>query len=36
VGVNATAAVNGFADRLTKDWLIKPVETIANQDGEEV
>ena len=36
LGVNATAAVNGFADRLTKDWLIKPVETIANQDGEEV
>jgi hypothetical protein len=27
VGVNATAAVNAFADRLTREWLIKPVET---------
>ena len=28
IGVNATAAVNAFADRLTREWLIKPVETI--------
>ena len=36
VGVNATAAVNAFADRLTREWLIKPVETTVKQDGEEV
>ena len=24
-GVNATSAVNNFADRLTREWLIKPV-----------
>lgn len=35
-GVNATAAVNAFADRLTREWLIKPVSTITKQDGEDV
>jgi len=35
-GVNATATVNAFADRLTREWLIKPVSTITKQDGEDV
>ena len=36
MGVNATAAVNAFADRLTREWLIKPVVTIRKQDGEDI
>jgi hypothetical protein len=36
LGVNATAAVNAFADRLTREWLIKPVNTIVKKDGEEI
>ena len=35
-GVNATAMVNSFADRLTREWLIKPVVTTTKQDGQEV
>ena len=35
-GVNASAAVNSFADRLTREWLIKPVQTITVQDEQEV
>lgn len=35
-GVNATAMVNSFADRLTREWLIKPVVTTVKKDGEEV
>lgn len=35
-GVNATAAVNAFADRLTKEWLIKPITTsVKTEDGSE-
>jgi hypothetical protein len=33
--VNATAAINAFADRLTREWLIKPVtvtKSIADSD----
>ena len=33
-GVNATAAVNSFADRLTREWLIKPVVVDKMIDGE--
>lgn len=33
-GVNATAAINNYADRLTRDWLLKPVN-IINNEGEE-
>lgn len=36
LGVNASAAVNAFADRLTKEWLIKPVETVTQVDGEDI
>lgn len=38
-GVNATAAINAFADRLTREWLIKPVtvtKSIADSDEQEV
>jgi len=28
--------VNAFADRLTREWLIKPVSIITKQDGEDV
>lgn len=34
-GVNATAAVNNFANQLIKDWLIKPSTSIQVVDGEE-
>ena len=36
-GVNALAAVNAYADRLTRDWLMKPVPCViknTNQLGE--
>jgi hypothetical protein len=32
-GVNATAAVNNYANEQIKEWLIKPVTT-QNEDGE--
>lgn len=35
VGVNATANVNGFADRLTKEWLIKKQVVLVKEDGQE-
>lgn len=38
-GVNATAAINAFADRLTREWLIKPVtitKSIKDSDEQEV
>lgn len=34
-GVNATGAINDYADRLTKDWLNRPVSTIIVEDGVE-
>ena len=34
-GVNATAAVNAFADRLTREWLIKPIVVDKVVDGEQ-
>jgi hypothetical protein len=34
-GVNAVAAINDFANSLVRDWLLKPVTTIVNEDGEE-
>lgn len=33
-GVNATAAVNAYANMLIKDWLLKPVTTTIMEDGE--
>ena len=35
-GVNASAAVNNYANGLIRDWLLKPVDTIITEDnGEE-
>lgn len=34
-GVNATAAINNYANGLIRDWLLRPVPTIAIEDGEE-
>lgn len=34
-GVNATAAINNYANGLIRDWLLKPVQTIITEDGEE-
>lgn len=34
-GVNASAAINNFANGLIRDWLMKPVQTIIVEDGEE-
>lgn len=33
-GVNATHAVNVYADQLTREWLIKPI-VVPSKDGEE-
>lgn len=33
-GVGATAAVNNFADQLTREWLIKPVTINDEEKGE--
>ena len=36
-GVNASAAINNYANTLIKDWLLKPVNIITkNDEGEEV
>lgn len=34
-GVNATAAINNYANGLIRDWLLKPVHTIIVEDGQE-
>lgn len=34
-GVNATAAINNYANGLIRDWLLKPVLTTITEDGEE-
>ena len=34
-GVNATAAINNFANGLIRDWLLKSVPTTVIEDGEE-
>ena len=34
-GVNATQPVNNFANKLIRDWLIKPVPTVIKEDGED-
>lgn len=34
-GVNATAAINNYANGLIRDWLLKPVTTVVVEDGEE-
>ena len=34
-GVNATAAINNYANGLIRDWLLKPVTVIVTENGEE-
>jgi hypothetical protein len=34
-GVNATAAINNYANSLIRDWLLKPVSVVVTEDGEE-
>jgi hypothetical protein len=34
-GVNATVAVNNYANERIKDWLLKPVPTIVQEDGKD-
>lgn len=34
-GVNASAAINAYANNLIRDWLMKPVTIIQNIDGED-
>lgn len=34
-GVNASAAINNYANGLIRDWLLKPVSTIIEENGEE-
>lgn len=34
-GVNANSAINNFANGLIRDWLLKPIPTVINEDGEE-
>ena len=35
-GVNASAAINTFANNLIKDWLLKPVTIIIKEGEEEI
>lgn len=35
-GINATAPVNNYANTLIRDWLIKPVPSVQEIDGEKV
>lgn len=35
-GVNATQAINNYADECIKNWFIKPVPVIVIEDGQEV
>lgn len=34
-GVNASAAINLYANERIKDWLLKPIPTIIQEDGED-
>lgn len=34
-GVNASLAINNFANQLIKDWLLKPVVTVVKEDGQD-
>ena len=35
-GVNATAAVNNYANMLIRDWLIKPIPVIETDENSEI
>jgi hypothetical protein len=34
-GVNASAAINNFANGLVRDWLLKPITITIKEDGED-
>ena len=34
-GINASAAINNYANSLIRDWLLQPVPTIIKEDGED-
>ena len=34
-GVNASAAINDYANGLIRDWLLKPISVIIKEDGVE-
>lgn len=34
-GVNATAAINNYANERIREWLLKPVPTIIKENGED-
>ena len=34
-GVNGLAAVNDYANRLIRDWLLKPVNVVKEENGEQ-
>lgn len=34
-GINASAAINNYANNLIRDWLLQPVPTIIKEGGEE-
>lgn len=34
-GVNASAAINLYANERIKDWLLKPIPTVVQEDGED-
>lgn len=35
-GVNASKAINNYANDLIKRWMLKPVPSIVKQDGEDI
>lgn len=34
-GINASAAINNYANSLIRDWLLQPVPTVIKEGGEE-
>ena len=34
-GVNASAAINNYANNLIRDWLLEPIQIIVKEEGEE-
>lgn len=34
-GINASAAINNYANNLIRDWLLQPVPTVIKENGEE-
>lgn len=35
-GVNASAAINNYANNLIREWLLKPVDLTIEENGEEI